>query len=97
MSAGSIASSNHIKRELVGFTMHVRGRISNAGMEVSAAKSVCTAFSAHLCNDIAQLLGEFNISFMPMAKSFGVGLGAGARRNASVINKRLKKFQNRYD
>ena len=64
-------------------------------MEISTTKSVCTASSPSLTHRIAVKLDEFSIKPVVRTKSLGVGMAAGNRRNASVINKRLKDYKKR--
>ena len=57
-------------------------------MMVSGTKSACTACDGELGREIAAALADFGITYVPKAKSLGVGLGGGARRNTTVQSKR---------
>lgn len=95
LSAESMAGTLHVLKHLVGFTRHVCRRVAADGMEVSATKSICTASSEKLGRGIADDLADCRIPFARMVKSLGTGLGAGRRRCAMVLNKRIKQFRKR--
>ena len=75
---------------ITGFLLLVCRMIEALGMEVSRTKSVCTACDSELGKGSAAALGEFGISYVYRAKSLGVGLGGGTRRNTTVQAKRQK-------
>lgn len=64
-------------------------------MEVSATKSVCTASRNKLGHALPDTLREYRIVYKTKAKTLGVWLAAGVRRNSVVINTRLKQFRKR--
>ena len=95
LSAESVAGERHIRCNLVGFVNMVCDRIKADGMEVSATKSVSTASGEGLGQELADQLAHHGVSFKMRNKSLGSGLGSGVRRNATVINLRLKRFRQR--
>ena len=95
LSAESVAVERHIKHNLVGFVRMVCDRIKADGMEVSSTKSVCTASSERLGQELADQLVQNGVRFALKTKSLGTGLCSGVRHNAKVINTRLKRFRQR--
>ena len=65
---------------------------ARAGMELSKAKSVCTASSRRLGNRLARRWKVLGIRFEARVKALGAGLGAGVRRNTRVLKKRIVDF-----
>ena len=95
VSAEVAGPEDWVESNLVGFIRSVCDGVQEAGMEISTSKSVCTASSPSLTHRIAGQLGEYSISPVVRTKSLGFGLAAGVRRNAMVVNKRLKEYRKR--
>ena len=95
VSAEVAGPDKWVARNLGGFIRSVCDGVREAGMDISTTKSVCTASSPSLTHRIASDLREYDIKPVVRTKSLGVGLAAGNRRNASVINKRLKDYKKR--
>ena len=85
----------YIRKHLVPFVLYVCDRMTDDLLEVSKAKSVCTASSEELGHTLERDLRRYGIRFMRRVKSLGVGLGAGVRRNAVVGAARLRAFRKR--
>ena len=82
-------------REMAGFTSHVCDQFTADGLEVSRAKSVCTASSLSNGRNLERALQRHGIRFEARVKSLGVGLGGGTRRNSQASCARLKAFRAR--
>ena len=76
-----------VEKQLVGSMRMICQGITDAGMETSPTKSVCTASSPSLTAKIAAKLADFGILPVIRTKSLGFGMAAGVRRNAMVINR----------
>ena len=81
--------------QLVDFSKSFCGQIADAKMIVSDTKTFCTASSAKLGRSIAERLKNFGVQYKARVVSLGAGLGAGKRRAALMLNKRLKGFKAR--
>jgi hypothetical protein len=79
LSAESVSVERHVKHHLVRFVHMVCERIKADGMEVSATKSVCTASTERLGQELAEELSQHGVRFTRMTKSLGTGLGSGVR------------------
>ena len=95
VSAEAAGPDDWVADHLVGFIRSVCEGVREAGMEISTSKSVCTASSPSLTHRSAEGLKEHSIKPVIRTKSLGFGMAAGNRRNASVINKRLKDYKKR--
>ena len=84
-----------ITNELGGFNDIVAKRVREDGMEVSQSKSVVSASAPSLGAAVMDKLKPHGIKHTLRVKSLGVGLAAGVRRNARVLNTRLKDFKKR--
>ena len=89
LSAETAGGNNFVMIEIVKFTKVVCDEIESKGMEISRTKSVCTASCNKLGKDIAEELSVFGIKYKKKVISLGAALGAGTRRNASNLIKRL--------
>ena len=76
---------DHVLIEPGGFVRHVPNSFTEAEMELSKTKSVCTASTEALGRRLEELLKDLCVTFENTVKSLGVGLGAGVRRNTKVI------------
>ena len=61
-------------------------------MEVSRAKSYCTASTAAIGKRLEHGLRRYGIKLQKRVMSLGSALGAGRRRNAMGLRKRLRGF-----
>lgn len=95
MSAETTGEEHEVNSGLAGFGKVVCHQLALAEMEASKTKSICTASSRKLGLEVQAALSEHGIKFEPYVKSLGIGLAAGVRRNAKVINQRLKTFKSR--
>ena len=84
-----------IAHELGGFTNIVIARIKADGMEVSTTKSLISASTPTLGEEVKAKLTDSSIPYALRVKSLGVGLAAGVARNTRVMNTRLKQFRKR--
>ncbi len=95
-----------IAAEAVGTPASAAALLQRAGTELcdglralrltlSATKCQVIASSAPLGKKVAAHLAEFGVTYVERARSLGVGLGAGVRRNAAVQRKRLAAFRMR--
>ena len=62
-------------------------------MEVSRAKSVCTASTPTVWRSIAAKLAHHGIKYVDRVTSLGEAVAAGRRRNATVLRARLAAFK----
>ncbi len=62
------------------------------GLELSPTKCKCTASSARIGAHVSAALRQYGVQYCARVKSLGVGLGAGRRRNTSVLKKRFGAF-----
>ena len=88
-------SSNCVFRHLVAFTNSFCREVTDEHMEVSFTKSLCTASSGKLGRRLQRAFVPYGIRFQWRVTSLGSALGAGTRRNATVIKKRLTDFRRR--
>ena len=95
LSAECTGPEKMIETELVSFINEVAADIEGDGMELSRKKCMCTASSDQLGHRLAACWADYGINYQRYVKSLGVGLGAGVRRNAGVMRKRLKAFKAR--
>ena len=95
LSAECAGPDDFIVEHLVPFTQAACDGIVAAGGEISPTKSVCTATSPSLAHRIVTGLVKHKIMPVIRAKSLGFGMAAGVRRNAKVINQRLKEYKAR--
>ncbi len=95
LSIEAAGTFTYIRKHLVPFVLYVCDRMTDDLLEVSKAKSVCTASSEELGHTLERDLRRYGIRFMRRVKSLGVGLGAGVRRNAVVGAARLRAFRKR--
>ena len=95
LSAECTGPEKVIEAELVPFINKVAADIEGDGMELSRKKCVCTASSDQLGHRLAACWAHYGINYQRYVKSLGVGLGAGVRRNAGVMKKRLDAFKAR--
>ncbi len=75
-----------VASQLGGFTNLVIARIKADGMEVSTTKSVISASTPSLGDDVKAELTDSSIPYALRVKSLGVGLVAGVARNTRVMN-----------
>ena len=95
MAAALADSDEEVKSALTNFLRSICSRLTADGLEISASKSVVTASSQSLGEDIAANLSQFGIRFTKRVKALGIGLAAGNRRNAKVLRDRLNQFRKR--
>lgn len=95
LSAEVAGHDDFVKANLVGFLKSVCVGIKAAGGGVSATKSVCLASKPSLAAEIAMELRVHGVLPVIRTESLGVGLAAGMRRNAMVVNNRLKEYKKR--
>ncbi len=95
LSAEVAGTRRFILQHLVPFVLHVCDGMSAYLLEVSRAKSVCTASTDSLGSDLAQALRRYGIRYERRVKSLGTALGAGVRKNARVASARLRAFKQR--
>ena len=69
--------------------------IKRTGQALSKTKCVCTATSKELGDMLEARWADLQIKAVKLVKALGVGLGAGIRRNTSVLKKRLSRFRAR--
>ena len=89
LSAEDTGTEKSVEGQLSGVGLQVCDDITAAEMEVSGTKSFCTASSPSLGNKIADNIAKYAVTYHAYVKSLGTGLGAGIRRNTSVLKKRL--------
>jgi hypothetical protein len=82
-------------QQLAGFLMIVCSRLTADGMEISAAKSVVTASTQAVGEEVARRTKAFGIKFQKMAKSLGIGVAGGGRAHNGVLRGRLAQFKKR--
>ena len=95
LSAECTGPDHVILEELVPFINGVAADIEGVGMELSRKKSICTANSDTLGKQLEECWTEIGVTYQRYAKSLGVGMGAGIRRNAKVARARLHNFKKR--
>ena len=82
-------------RQLVAFVSYFCKAVARALMIVSSTKSYCTASSSELGKDLQIALVGFGIQYKARVTSLGTPMGAGTRRNATVMCARLKAIKRR--
>ena len=95
LSAEVAGTKRYILRNLIPFVICVCDGMTDALLEVSQKKSVCTASCDDIGVALAAGLRRYAVAYARRVKSLGAGLGAGVRRNAQVATKRLKAFRQR--
>ena len=95
LSAEVVASRTHVVTAVVSFMTTVCRRLTSDRMQISETKTVCTASAQAVGREIEEGLSSFGILFVLRTKSLGVGMGAGARRNAAILRRRLSAFRRR--
>ena len=89
LSAEVAGPEDFVARQLVTFTTAFCRYISSNFMTISPTKSYCSASVERLGRRIAAALSQFGVRYRGRVASLGVGLGAGTRRNAAFLKKRL--------
>ena len=84
-----------VVNQVTVFTLFFCRGVEADHMTVSRAKSLCTASTPTIGERLAEGLREFGIRYRGRVTSLGSAIGAGRRRNAQVLNKRLKAFKAR--
>ena len=95
LSAEAAGGDNVVAQQVVAFTMSVCNDVTTHKMEVSCTKSLCMASNTKLGQRIRDGLRRYGIQLRHRVTSLGAGLGAGRRRNAIVLKKRLTAFVKR--
>ncbi len=95
LSAEGAGTQRYVLQHLIPFVLCVCDGMTDALLEVSQRKSVCTASSDALGDLLANGLRRYAVQYARRVKSLGVGLGAGIRRNAQVVSRRLRAFRQR--
>ena len=95
LSAEVAGTFAFVMKQLVPFVLCVCDSMTKDLLEVSKAKSVCTASDEKLGRALERGLCRFGIRFVRRVKSLGTGLGAGTRRNAMAGAARLRAFRKR--
>ena len=95
LSVEAVGGDRLVVTQVAAFTLTFCRKVEADHMTVSRTKSTCTASTPTLGARLANALKEFGIKYQGRVTSLGGALGAGRRRNATVINKRLKAFKAR--
>ena len=95
LSAEMAGPDDHILRRLRrlgAFIRHVANSFTEAEMELSKTKSVCTASTDTLGKRFEELWKDLCVTFQRTAKPLGVRLGAGVHRNTKVMAARIQSL-----
>ena len=84
-----------VLRQPVAFTICFCNAVVQALMMISSTKSYCTASSTELGEEIRAALTDFGVQYKARVTSLGAAMGAGTRRNATVLCARLKALKRR--
>ena len=95
LAADMTAPHKHIVERLGGFIEMVADFIHDTGQELSKKKSVCTASTKELGDELCRRWQALGITFCAKVKALGTGLAAGIRRNSTVQWNRLVKYRAR--
>ena len=95
LSVEVVGGNQFVLRQLVAFTLYFCNAVRQALMMISSTKSYCTASSAQFGDEIPTALSEYGIQFKSRVTSLGAAIGAGQRRNTTVMKKRLRDFKKR--
>ena len=95
LSIEAAGTERFVVEVLPTFTNCVCQGIRDNLMQVSNTKSLCTASTFKLGADLQRRMCQFNIRFASRVTSLGSALGAGTRRNATVLKKRIGGFARR--
>ena len=97
LAADMTGPTNHVVDQLGGFIEEVALFIKDTNQELSSTKSLCTA--SH--KEVGELLCKrwaakgISIEYKERVKALGAGLGAGVRRNMTVLRERYHKYRQR--
>jgi len=97
LAADMTGPTNHVVDQLGGFIEVVALFIKDTNQELSSTKSLCTA--SH--KEVGELLCKrwaatgISIEYKERVKALGAGLGAGVRRNMTVLRERYHKYRQR--
>ena len=95
LSVEAAVGDRVVINQVTAFTLTFCRKVEDDHMAVSRTKSLCTASTPSIGARLAEGLREFGIRFYGRVTSLGSAIGAGRRRNAKVLNKRLKAFKAR--
>ena len=94
LAAGVTARAKQVVQQLGGFIETVAEFVSGTGQELSKTKSLVTATTTKIGEELCSRWKgkDIHITFRKKVKALGVGLGAGIRRNVSVARGRLQGY-----
>ena len=95
LAAEHTAPVSHVVEGHGNFVCEVASGINATQMELSSTKCICTASTDALGKRLGARLRPLQVGYQRRAKSLGVGPGGGWRRNAQILNDRLKQFRSR--
>ena len=97
LAAAVCAPAKHATKQMGGFIEYIADFISDTKQALSTTKSNITASSKAVGEALVARLRKKGIiiHFQHRVKAFCVGMGAGVRRNATVMRTRLKNFMSR--
>ena len=87
------ATRKLIMEELVPLVLFLAEEFTRLRLEVSPTKNMCLASTAELGRALAEAWVSVHATFVTRARSLGAGLGAGTRRNVTVLEKRFNGFR----
>ena len=97
LAADVTAPEKHVVQQLRGSIETVADFIHRTGQELSKTKSLVTATTTKLGEELCRRWKRVGIAieFRKKVKALGVGLGAGIRRNVAVARGRLQNYMAR--
>ena len=95
LSVEASGGDMHVVRHVASFTLSFCRSVEDALMSISRTKSLCSASSPSLGRRLAAALQSYGVQLRDRVTSLGSALGAGRRRNAKVLQARLKAFKQR--
>ena len=95
LSAEAAGGERVVVSQVCAFTLTFCRKVEADHMTVSRTKTLCTASTPSVGARLANGLKEFGIQYHGRVTSLGSAMGSGRRRNATVLNKRLKAFRAR--
>ena len=97
LAADMTAPANHLVEQLGGFIEHVAMFVKDTDQELSSTKSLCTASHKEVGVQLCERWAAKGISiiYKERVKALGAGLGAGVRRNMTVLRERYHSYRRR--
>ncbi len=95
VSTEAVGTAASVKHLMVAVGNDLCSGLCDLRLQLSTTKCQVVASSAAIGADIATGLAAYGVRYVERAKSLGVGIAAGVRRNATVQKQRLRSFRAR--